>query len=328
MQAGSIEAQILRARWMRHIHTMSYIHISSNPGSWVRAHTCMHKNTCTWVDVKKLTQCSINPIGMRLAGRSESLLSSLMVPIALAKLYNTFALPHDFRCCIAATASSKKSPGRFILKFDATYDLNRSEIMCNSWLGVVSGERCNSGIICISLVDFLQLAYGGNNVLQLKLGTWISYKDNLVLCCDKHFLIRIQKGMPYMLTWSWENTCSYAVVGDAIRNKHSSRRPELRRLDGWPAVMMSLTPDIANYHLYLSFTPLPIGSRLQNTLFNHDIACIIELDLLKEYQDSEKGPTFFLIHWARGHQQHYWNSTTRDRDFFYPCVFLAFFAVS
>ena len=193
MQAGSIEAQILRARWMRHIHTMSYIHIASNPGSWVRAHTCMHKNTCTWVDVKKLTQCSINPIGMRLAGRSESLLSSLMVPIALAKLYNTFALPNDFRCCIAATASSKKSPGRFILKFDATYDLNRSEIMCNSWLGVVSGERCNSGIICISLVDFLQLAYGGNNVLQLKLGTWISYKDNLVLCCDKHFLFRIQK---------------------------------------------------------------------------------------------------------------------------------------
>ena len=38
---------------------------------------------------------------------------------------------------------------------------------------------------------------------------------------------------------------------------------------------------------------------------------------------------FFLSTLGAGrvHPQHYWNST-RDRDFFYPCVFLAFFAVS
>lgn len=114
-------------------------------------HVYANLHTCWRVEQKILTQCSIKPVGIRFAGRSESLRSSLMVPIAFARLYTTFALPHDFKCCIAAAASSKKSSGTFTLKFDAKCDLNRLEIICNCWFGVVSNECCNSGTIFISL---------------------------------------------------------------------------------------------------------------------------------------------------------------------------------
>ena len=81
------------------------------------------------VKQKKFTQCSINSIGIRFAGRSESLQSFRVVPRALARLYKTLDRPHDFRCSIADKASFRKSAGTVTLEFDMTYDVYTSEMV-------------------------------------------------------------------------------------------------------------------------------------------------------------------------------------------------------
>ena len=109
----------------RNLHnSMTHLHID-----YILVHTLLLP-VVNYHKKKKLAAYSTNPIGIHFVGNFESLLSSLIVPIPLARLYKTLERPWRLSCSIAFFAWIKKSSGTRQWP-DERYAVNIFDTACN-----------------------------------------------------------------------------------------------------------------------------------------------------------------------------------------------------